>query len=47
MKSKDQLKTKVLDLVEELKDKGRFVKNVRLDDNRENAPLKVIVKRNF
>jgi hypothetical protein len=33
MKSKDSLKKKVFDLVEELKDKRRFVKNVRLDDS--------------
>jgi hypothetical protein len=31
------LKTKVVELVEHLKDKGRFVNYVRLDDVTENA----------
>jgi hypothetical protein len=37
VKNKDQLKTKVVELVEELKDKERFVKYLSLDDAGENA----------
>jgi hypothetical protein len=33
MKSKDQLKSKVVELVEEIKDKRSFVKYVRIDNS--------------
>jgi hypothetical protein len=40
VKSKDHLKTKVVELVKDLKHKGRFVKYVRPDDSGENASIK-------
>jgi hypothetical protein len=40
VKSEDHLKTKVVELVKDLKDKGRFVKYVRPDDSGENASIK-------
>jgi hypothetical protein len=39
VKSEDQLKNKLVELVEDLKDKGRFVKYVRLDDDGENDSI--------
>jgi hypothetical protein len=39
VKSKDQVKSKVVELVEELKDKGGFVKFMRLDDAGENVSI--------
>jgi hypothetical protein len=39
LKSKDQLKIKILALVEELKDKGRFFMYIILDDAGENASI--------
>jgi hypothetical protein len=39
VKRKDQMKTKVVELVEESNDKGSFAKCVRLDDGGENASI--------
>jgi hypothetical protein len=47
VKIKDQLKTNVFELDEELKDKGRFVKYVRMDNVGENAFIKGLVKRSI
>jgi phosphorylcholine metabolism protein LicD len=44
VKTKDQLKTKVIELVEELKDKGIFVKFTRLDDATENTSIESACK---
>jgi hypothetical protein len=47
VRRKDQLKTKVVELVELSKGKGRFVKYESLDDDGENAAIVNACKHNY